>query len=57
MTGAGFGGCALALVWRPAIQAIMDAVARRYKAATGLEPSIYLCEPSDGAEACASDIA
>jgi galactokinase len=57
MTGAGFGGCALALVWRPAIQAIMDAVARRYKAATGLEPRIYLCEPSDGAEACASDIA
>jgi galactokinase len=57
MTGAGFGGCALALVWRPAAQAIMDAVARRYKAATGLEPRIYLCEPSDGAEACASDIA
>jgi galactokinase len=56
MTGAGFGGCALALVRRPATQAVMDAVACRYKAATGLEPSIHLCEPSDGAEARTSGI-
>jgi galactokinase len=57
MTGAGFGGCALALVRRPAADVFMAEVARQYKADTGLTPSIYHCEPSNGAEVCDSHLA
>jgi galactokinase len=49
MTGAGFGGCALALVAREAVDAFVDGVARRYAEATGLTPAVYACRPSPGA--------
>jgi galactokinase len=49
MTGAGFGGCAIALAEQTAVDALRDAVMREYPARTGRQPSIYVCTASDGA--------
>jgi len=49
MTGAGFGGCAVALVRTEGVAAFVPGVAERYRAATGLVPSIYVCAATDGA--------
>ena len=49
MTGAGFGGCAVALVEGGAATEFARDVARRYESATGLRPSVYICSASDGA--------
>jgi galactokinase len=49
MTGAGFGGCAVALVEQSAAARFADEVASRYHAATGLEPRVYVCSASAGA--------
>jgi galactokinase len=49
MTGAGFGGCALALVHEAAVGAFVEQVTRRYAGATGLTPAVYPCTPSAGA--------
>ena len=49
MTGAGFGGCAVALVRDYHAKAFADAVSACYQAATGLQPNIYICYPSEGA--------
>jgi galactokinase len=49
MTGAGFGGCAVALVHAYNANAFTNAVSACYQAATGLHPSIYICHPADGA--------
>jgi galactokinase len=49
MTGAGFGGCAVALVRHEAIQAFAAAVAACYQAAAQRQPNIYICAAADGA--------
>jgi galactokinase len=54
MTGAGFGGCAVALVAAPAADAFGQEVHRRYHAATGLVPSIYQGRPCAGANLVSS---
>ena len=53
MTGAGFGGCAMAIVRAEAADAFAAATATAYRRRTGIEPSIYLCRASAGAEAIA----
>lgn len=53
MTGAGFGGCAVALVNAGAAQNFAAAVAREYRARTDLAPNIYICHPTNGAEVVA----
>lgn len=50
MTGAGFGGCAVALVRSTVVGTFAQTIARSYQAATQLEPSIYICEATNGAE-------
>jgi len=50
MTGAGFGGCALALVRADAADDFVERVAARYQAATGNEPALYVTQASRGAE-------
>jgi len=50
MTGAGFGGCALALVRADAADAFVERVAAKYQAATGNEPALYVTPASRGAE-------
>ncbi|HUN06495.1 MAG TPA: galactokinase [Aggregatilineales bacterium] len=49
MTGAGFGGCAVALVKAEAATAFDQAVTTAYTQATGLTPNVYICHASDGA--------
>ena len=49
MTGAGFGGCAVALVRRGDADAFARSVARGYADAVGIQPSVYLCAASEGA--------
>ena len=51
MTGAGFGGCAVALVRASAAHAFAAAVATCYQATTGATPNVYVCAATNGAEA------
>jgi galactokinase len=48
MTGAGFGGCAVALVRTSLVEAFADRVHQAYETAAGLMPSIYICQASEG---------
>ena len=50
MTGAGFGGCAVALVRADAAHAFATAVAACYQVATGITPNVYVCVATNGAE-------
>jgi galactokinase len=50
MTGAGFGGCAVALVDEKKAARFVAATEKAYRAETNLEPAIYVCRPSPGAE-------
>ena len=49
MTGAGFGGCAVALVSAERAESFATATADTYRQATSNEPSAYICQPTDGA--------
>ena len=49
MTGAGFGGCAVALVEKEKAQSFADAVSTAYRQRSGLEASVYVCQASEGA--------
>ena len=50
MTGAGFGGCAVALVMAGQAQEFAEQVAAAYQAATGHDPALYVTRASRGAE-------
>lgn len=54
MTGAGFGGCAIALVATAEVPAFKEAVAKEYEAAIGTAPSMYDAIIGDGV--CALDV-
>jgi galactokinase len=49
MTGAGFGGCAVALADASVAQALARATTAAYREATGHEPQVYVCRATDGA--------
>jgi galactokinase len=49
LTGAGFGGCIVALVAHDRLGAIATAVRERYRAETGLEPDAFAVTAVDGA--------
>jgi galactokinase len=49
MTGAGFGGCAVALIHSEHAEAFTSTVAASYRAATGIAPVLYVCAATDGA--------
>ncbi|NDJ78033.1 MAG: galactokinase [Chloroflexi bacterium] len=48
MTGAGFGGCAVALVEHDKVDDFVSAVAPAYEQKTGLTPELYVCEAAAG---------
>jgi galactokinase len=50
MTGAGFGGCAVALVRDESTQAFVKSTAAAYMAITNLTPRVYVCAATNGAE-------
>ncbi len=49
MTGAGFGGCAVAIVRADAGDDFVAATSRAYQAKTGNQPAVYVCSATDGA--------
>lgn len=49
MTGAGFGGCAIALVREEKAGEFVDAVSAAYRQRSGLEAAVYVCKASEGA--------
>ena len=49
MTGAGFGGCAVALVKADDVDAFCDTVLSAYKARIDLPAALYPCRPEAGA--------
>jgi galactokinase len=51
MTGAGFGGCAVALVERVRVAAFVDAVRSGYRTRTGLDAALYVTTAQPGASA------
>ena len=51
MTGGGFGGCTVNLVESPHAPSFAEAIAARYRKATGISPDIYVCSAADGADA------
>ena len=49
MTGAGFGGCAIAIVRKDAVADFTTRVAEAYTEKTGLTASFFACEAGNGA--------
>jgi galactokinase len=49
MTGAGFGGCAVALVMENAASQFVEFVSTGYTQQTGQTPALYVCQASEGA--------
>jgi galactokinase len=49
MTGAGFGGCAVALVAPEQAEAFVRSVSEKYKQSTGNTSQCYVCQAADGA--------
>lgn len=49
MTGAGFGGCAIAIVERGSVGDFLDEVGQSYLKAVGYEASFYIADIGDGA--------
>lgn len=54
MTGAGFGGCAVALVSEGEAELFSHNISPAYQKATGLKPKIYICAAANGAEVIGS---
>ena len=50
MTGGGFGGCTVNLVAAGEVERFKQNVAYDYQRITELQPELYVCEPSNGAE-------
>jgi galactokinase len=48
LTGAGFGGCIVALVDLAAVAPFSESIADRYRAATRLEPRVIVSRPAAG---------
>ncbi|CEL90184.1 galactokinase [Streptococcus sanguinis] len=48
MTGAGFGGCAIALVGKNAVESFKENVGRKYQEVVGYAPSFYIAEVAGG---------
>ena len=48
MTGAGFGGCAIALVGKDAVESFKENVDHKYQEVVGYAPSFYIAEVAGG---------
>jgi galactokinase len=51
MTGAGFGGCAIAIVEDAKVEAVTAAIFDKYVSVVGYEPEFYVANIGDGARA------
>ena len=50
MTGAGFGGCAMALVRLPGVADFVRHTAAEYQRRAGRTPAVYVCRATNGAD-------
>jgi galactokinase len=50
LTGAGFGGCAVALMDAAAVEAAIPVVCQAYRSCTGLTPALYPTRAAAGAD-------
>ncbi|UUX34453.1 galactokinase [Fundicoccus culcitae] len=50
MTGAGMGGCAIALVQKDAIDEVSESIKQDYEAKIGYPPSFYIAQVGDGSK-------
>ena len=50
MTGAGFGGCTVSILHRDALETFRTRITAAYHKQIGIEPEIYLCNISNGAQ-------
>jgi len=50
LTGAGWGGCVVALVHQDALLDVESILPELYGASTGIEPHVFVCQPSSRAE-------
>lgn len=57
MTGAGFGGCAIAVVEKEQVAQFIQEVGSRYKADIGYEATIYVASIGDGAKQISQEVA
>ena len=48
MTGAGFGGCAIALVEQGAIASVQETIAKEYTEKLGITPAFYIAHTAEG---------
>ena len=48
MTGAGFGGCAIALVHKDSIESFVEGVQSKYASVVGYEAGFFACRSGDG---------
>jgi galactokinase len=55
MTGAGFGGCAVAVIDEKAAESFVQTVIHEYQTKTGQTPAVYVCRATNGAELFAGD--
>ncbi|MFN8373832.1 MAG: galactokinase [Anaerolineae bacterium] len=55
MTGAGFGGCAVALVAADQAEKFAESVTACYEALSGIMPNIYICHATKGAQVVVGD--
>ena len=51
MTGAGFGGCAVALIRAESAEDFVGRTASAYRQGTGHVPAAYVCQATNGADA------
>jgi galactokinase len=49
LTGAGWGGCAVALVREDSTSRLLEVVPRRYQTETGITPNVFVCNSAAGA--------
>ena len=49
MTGAGFGGCAIAIVEHDGVESFVKTVSSAYENIIGYAPDMYICENGHGA--------
>lgn len=49
MTGGGFGGCTVSLVYNEKLDSVIDALTSQYESTTGIRPSCFSSRPARGA--------
>jgi galactokinase len=49
MTGAGFGGCAIAMVQKGHEEVLKDTICQQYPQKTSIQPEVYISSPAEGA--------